>query len=152
MIFNSTYNDKEKELQVEKIIGKKYSLFNSIRFKGVGSKRLIIEETSHEFKKIIIQKNDLIYSNIELRERGIIVYVAEGLNRFSWVIPYYKLIVYKTPNYSIHSDGNFIRFSNNLNFKENLKFFKKLLNHKSLNNEQSNFDNCNSDNKLTRKI
>ena len=129
MIFNSTYTDKDKELEVEKLIGKKYSLFNSIRLNGVGSKRLIIEETSPKFKKIIIQKNDLIYSNIELRYRGIIVYIAEGLNRFSWVIPYYKLVIYKTPNYSIHSDGNFIRFSNDLNFKENLKFFKKLKHH-----------------------
>ena len=138
MIFNSTYTDKKKELEVEKLIGKKYSLISSLRFNGVGSKRLIIEETSPKFKKIIIQKNDLIYSNIELRYRGIIVYIAEGLNRFSWVIPYYKLVIYKTPNYSIHSDGNFIRFSNDLNFKENLKFFKKLVNHKSLNNEQLN--------------
>ena len=129
MIFNSTYTDKDKELEVEKLIGKKYSFFSSIRLDGVGSKRLIIEETSPKFKKIIIQKNDLIYSNIELRRRGVIVYIAEGLNRFSWAIPYYKLVIYKTPNYSIHSDGNFIRFSNHLNFKENLKFFKKLNHH-----------------------
>ena len=129
MIFNSTYTDKDKELEVEKLIGKKYSFFSSIRLDGVGSKRLIIEETSPKFKKIIIQKNDLIYSNIELRCRGIIVYIAEGLNRFSWIIPYYKLVIYKTPNYSIHSDGNFIRFSNNLNLKENQKFFKKLNHH-----------------------
>ena len=138
MIFNSTYTDKKKELEVEKLIGKKYNLLSSIKFNGVGSKRLIIKETSSKFKKIIIQKNDLIYSNIELRHRGIIVYIAEGLNRFSWVIPYYKLVIYKTPNYSIHSDGNFIRFSNDLNFKENLKFFEKLITHKSLNNEQLN--------------
>jgi len=129
MIFNSTYTDKEKKLEVEKLIGKRYSIFSSIRLNGVGSKRLIIEETSPKFKEIIIQKNDLIYSNIEIRYRGIIVYIAEGLNRFSWAIPYDKLVVHKTPNYSIHSDGNFIRFSNNLNIKENLKFFKKLSRH-----------------------
>ena len=135
MIFNSTYTDKEKELEVEKMIGKKYSFFNSIRLNGVGSKRLIVQETSPKFKKIIIQKNDLIYSNIEIRHKGIIVYIAEGLNRFSWIIPYNKLAIYKTPNYSIHSNSNFISFSNDLNFKENLKFFKKLINHKSINNE-----------------
>ena len=138
MIFNSTYTDKEKELEVEKLIGKKYGLISSIRLNGVGSKRLIVQETSQNLKKIIIQKSDLIYSNIEIRSGGVIVYIAEGLNRYSWVIPYYKLVIYKTPNYSIHSDGNFIRFSNDLNFKENLKFFKKLINHKSLNNEQPN--------------
>ena len=138
MIFNSTYTDKEKELEVEKLIGKKYGLISSIRLNGVGSKRLIVMETSQNIKKIIIQKSDLIYSNIEIRSGGVIVYIAEGLNRYSWVIPYYKLVIYKTPNYSIHSDGNFIRFSNDLNIKENLKFFKKLIKHKSLRNHQLN--------------
>ena len=138
MIFNSTYTDKEKELEVEKLIGKKYGLISSIRLNGVGSKRLIVQETSQNLKKIIIQKSDLIYSNIEIRSGGVIVYIAEGLNRYSWVIQYYKLVIYKTPNYSIHSDGNFIRFSNDLNIKENLKFFKKLIKHKSLRNHQLN--------------
>ena len=138
MIFNSTYTDKEKELEVEKLIGKKYGIISSIRLNGVGSKRLIVQETSQNLKKIIIQKSDLIYSNIEIRSGGVIVYIAEGLNRYSWVIPYYKLVIYKTPNYSIHSDGNFIRFSNDLNIKENLKFFKKLIKHKSLRNHQLN--------------
>ena len=138
MIFNSTYTDKDKELEVEKLIGKKYGLISSIRLNGVGSKRLIVQETSQNLKKIIIQKSDLIYSNIEIRSGGVIVYIAEGLNRYSWVIPYYKLVIYKTPNYSIHSDGNFIRFSNDLNIKENLKFFKKLIKHKSLRNHQLN--------------
>ena len=130
MIFNSTYTDKEKELEVEKLIGKKYGLISSIRLNGVGSKRLIVQETSQNLKKIIIQKSDLIYSNIEIRSGGVIVYIAEGLNRYSWVIPYYKLVIYKTPNYSIHSDGNFIRFSNDLNKKENIRFFKKIIDHK----------------------
>ena len=138
MIFNSTYTDKEKELEVEKLIGKKYGLISSIRLNGVGSKRLIVQETSQNLKKIIIQKSDLIYSNIEIRPSGVIVYIAEGLNRYSWVIPYYKLVIYKTPNYSIHSEGDFIRFSNDLNIKENLKFFKKLLKYKILHNEQLN--------------
>ena len=138
MIFNSTYTDKEKELEVEKLIGKKYGLISSIRLNGVGSKRLIVQETNQNLKKIIIQKSDLIYSNIEIRSGGVIVFIAEGLNRYSWVIPYYKLVIYKTPNYSIHSDGNFIRFSNDLNIKENLKFFKKLIKHKTLRNHQLN--------------
>ena len=62
---------------------------------------------------------------------------SEGLKRFSWVIPYYKMVIYKTPNYSIHSDGNFIRFSNDLNKKENIKFFKKIFDHKLLFNKQN---------------
>ena len=130
MIFNSTYTDKEKELEVNEMVGSRFGFISSIRLNGVGSKRLIVEEVSPNFKNIIKQKNDIIYSNIEIRKDGILVYIAEGLKRFTWVIPYYKLVVYKTPNFSIHCDGNFIRFSNDLNKKENIRFFKKIIDHK----------------------
>ena len=130
MIFNSTYTDKEKELEVNEMVGSRFGFISSIRLNGVGSKRLIIEEVSPNFKNIIKQKNDIIYSNIEIRKNGILVYIAEGLKRFTWVIPYYKLVVYKIPNFSIHCDGNFIRFSNDLNKKENIRFFKKIIDHK----------------------
>ena len=105
MIYNSTYNDIEEEIETNDLVGKKFNLIKSIRLGGVGSKRLIVEDLSVNFKKIIKQKNDLIYSNIELRNKGIIVYIVEGQKRFTWVIPFYKLVVYKSPSFSIHSDG-----------------------------------------------
>ena len=84
-------------------------VIKSIRLGGIGSKRLIVEDLGENFKKMIQQKNDLIYSNIELRKKGIIVYIVEGQKRFTWVIPFYKLVVYKSRSFSIHSDGNFIK-------------------------------------------
>ena len=120
------------------MVGKKYNLIKSIRLRGIGSKRLIVEELGINFKKHIQQKNDIIYSNIELRKKGIIVYVVDGQKRFTWVIPFYKLVIYKTPSFSIHSDGNFIRYSNKLNHKQNLVFFKKVLDHKFNFNKSNN--------------
>ena len=138
MIYNSTYTDIEKDIETDNLVGKKYNLIKSIRLRGIGSKRLIVEELGINFKKLIQQKNDIIYSNIELRKKGIIVYVVDGQKRFTWVIPYYKLVIYKTPSFSIHSNGNFIRYSNKLNHKQNLVFFKKILDHKF------NFNKCNN--------
>ena len=138
MIYNSTYTDIEKDIETDNLVGKKYNLIKSIRLRGIGSKRLIVEELGINFKKLIQQKNDIIYSNIELRKKGIIVYVVDGQKRFTWVIPYYKLVIYKTPSFSIHSDGNFIRFSNKLNHKQNLVFFKKVLDHKFNFNKSNN--------------
>ena len=129
MIYNSTYNDIEKEIETNNLVGKKFNLIKSIRLGGIGSKRLIVEDLSVNFKKMIQQKNDLIYSNIELRNKGIIVYVVEGQKRFTWVIP----------SFSIHSDGNFIRYSNQLNHKQNLNFFKKVLDHKYNFNKHNNY-------------
>jgi len=139
MIYNSTYNDIEKEIETNNLVGKKYNLIKSIRLGGIGSKRLIVEDLGVNFKKLIQQKTDLIYSNVELRDKGIIVYVIDGQKRFTWVIPFYKLVIYKTPTFSIHSDGNFIRYSNKLNHKQNLLFFKKILDHKYNFNKQNNY-------------
>lgn len=139
MIYNSTYNDIEKEIETNNLVGKKYNLIKSIRLGGIGSKRLIVEDLGVNFKKLIQQKTDLIYSNVELRDKGIIVYVVDGQKRFTWVIPFYKLVIYKSPTFSIHSDGNFIRYSNKLNHKQNLLFFKKILDHKYNFNKQNNF-------------
>ena len=138
MIYNSTYTDIEKDLETDKLVGKQYNLIKSIRLGGIGSKRLIIDELGLNFKKLIEQKNDIIYSNIELRKKGIIVYIVDRQRRFTWVIPFYKLVVYKTPSFSIHSDGNFIRYNNKLNHKQNLVFFKKVLDHKFNFNKDSN--------------
>ena len=138
MIYNSTYTDIEKDIETDNLVGKKYNLIKSIRLRGIGSKRLIVEELGINFKKLIQQKNDIIYSNIELRKKGIIVYVVDGQKRFTWVIPFYKLVIYKTPSFSIHSEGNFIRYSNKLNHKQNLIFFKKILDHKFNFNKSNN--------------
>ena len=138
MIYNSTYTDIEKDIETDNLVGKKYNLIKSIRLRGIGSKRLIVDELSINFKKLIQQKNDIIYSNIELRKKGIIVYVVNGQKRFTWVIPYYKLVIYKTPSFSIHSNGNFIRYSNKLNHKQNLVFLKKVLDHKFNFNKYNN--------------
>ena len=139
MIYNSTYNDIEKEIETNNLVGKKYNLIKSIRLGGIGSKRLVVEDLGMNFKKLIQQKTDLIYSNVELRDKGIIVYVVDGQKRFTWVIPFYKLVIYKSPTFSIHSDGNFIKYSNKLNHKQNLLFFKKILDHKYNFNKQNNY-------------
>ena len=138
MIYNSTYTDIEKDIETDNLVGKKYNLLKTIRLGGIGSKRLIVDELGVNFKKLIQQKNDIIYSNIELRKKGIIVYVVDGQKRFTWVIPYYKLVIYKTPSFSIHSNGNFIRYSNKLNHKQNLVFLKKVLDHKFNFNKYNN--------------
>ena len=76
MIFNSTYTDQEKDLEVDKIIGKKFNLVESILMGGIGSKRLILESFSVKFKDHIKEGFDLNYVNIELRKKGIKVFIT----------------------------------------------------------------------------
>ena len=131
MIFNSTYSDPEKDLEVDNIIGKKFNLIESILMAGIGSIRLILDSFSVKFQKYIKDGFDLNYANIELRKKGIKVFITNRQNRITWVIPYYRLVIYKTPFFSIHCNGSFLKFSNKLNHKENLSFFRKLVKIKS---------------------
>jgi|TARA_R110000751_G_scaffold7805_2_gene31453 hypothetical protein len=107
--------------------------------RGVGSKRMIVDEVSPNMASILNTVSDTNYGNIELRPIGILIHITKGLKNFTWAIPYYQLVVYKTNGSSIHSNGKFIHFRNNKTFKENKKFFDKLMNEKIKYDEQFNF-------------
>ncbi|TVZ60015.1 hypothetical protein NA63_2560 [Flavobacteriaceae bacterium MAR_2010_105] len=130
MILNSTYREKNHKQIVRDLVGRSYSLIESIKMRGIGSKRMIIEDVSPNLKSYLNSVSDINYANIELRTGGIIIYINKGLHQFTWLIPYYHLVIYKTNGTSIHAQGRYIRFKNNVAFKENKTFFDKLLNEK----------------------
>lgn len=130
MILDTTYYSKEHKELIEDIVGKPYSLIQSLKLKGIGSKRLMIDDVSPNMKQYLNKVSDINYANIELRPKGILIHINKGLKTFSWIIPFYHLVIYKTNGSSIHAQGKFIHFKNNINFRENKSFFKKLLNAK----------------------
>ena len=126
VIYNTTYNNKEAEATIDDLIGKRYTFIESIKLKGTGSKRMMIEDVSIGFKKIINAVNDINYGNIEIRSKGILVYINKGLTNYSWAIPFYQLHIYKTNGYSIHAHGNFVRFKTNTLYVENKRFLDRI--------------------------
>lgn len=141
MILDSTFTVKDHKQIIHDLIGRPYSLIESIRLKGIGSKRLIIEEVSPNLKQYLNSVADINYANIELRSGGILVFINKGLKNYTWVIPYYQLVFYKTNGASIHAQGHYIHFKNNRTFKENKPFFEKMLNEKIKYDMQYNFNN-----------
>jgi len=139
VIFNTTYTDKEASKEIDTLLGKPFTFLQSIKLRGTGSKRMIIDEVSVGFKNIMNTVSDLNYGNIELREKGILVHINKGLKNFSWAIPFYQLHIYKTSGFSIHGQGNFVRFKSNKLLKENKKFIEKLMDCKIKNDEQYDF-------------
>lgn len=136
MILNTTHFNKEHKQILNDLVGASFSLFESIRMKGVGSKRMIIGEVSPNLKPLMNTVSDINYANIELRRQGILIFVNKGLQNFTWAIPYYQLTVYKTNGISIHAQGKFIQFKNTKTFKENKQFFDKMLDEKIKHDEQ----------------
>lgn len=130
MILNTTHHNKEHQKIIADIVGKQYALVQKLTLKGVGSKRMIIDEVSPNMKSMMNEVSDLNYGNIELRPKGILIRIAQGHKNFTWAIPFYQLVIYKTNGASIHAQGKFVHFRNNTTLKENKKFFDKLLNEK----------------------
>ena len=127
MLLDTTYSNKENDQLINDLVGKPFSLYQSFKMKGIGSKRMIIDEVSPNMKSYLNTVSDVNYANIELRPIGILIRMNKGLKNYTWVIPYYQLAIYRINGSSIHTQGRFVHFRNNKMFKENKSFFDKLL-------------------------
>lgn len=131
MLFNTSYTNKDYIKESIHIVGKAFPFFEKIKMRGIGSSRLIIEELSPKLQPKHMLSLATNYANIELRPKGIIIHFANRLDRYSWIIPYYRLVVYSAQTFSIHSNGNFIQFRKNKNYLDNKKFIHKMIDFKN---------------------
>lgn len=127
MIIETTKYKKGNSQLIRNLVGKPFSFFDRIKMRGIGSKRMIIEKVSINLSKYLNTVSDANYANIELRPGGILILINKGLQNFTWVIPYYQLVIYKVNGSSIHAQGKFINFKNNILLKENKGFLKKMM-------------------------
>ena len=139
MILDTTHTNKEHKATIAKLVGNRLSLFQSLKRGGIGSKRMIIENVSPNLQQHLNTVSDINYANIEMRPTGILIFINKGLKNFTWIIPFYQLVIYKTNGVSIHAQGKFIHFRNNKTFKENKAFMDKLLDAKVKFDEQYSF-------------
>ena len=131
MIFNTSYINKDYTKESTQIVGKAFSFFEKIKMRGVGSSRFMIEELSPKLQPENMQSVAINYANIELRPKGIIVHFTNRLDRYSWIIPYYRLVIYSNQTFSMHSNGNYIQFKKNKYYQNNKKFIHKMTDFKN---------------------
>ncbi len=127
MLFNTTYINKEYTKECIDTLGKTYSFLERIKIGSIGSSRLVIKALSTNLKPKNMQTLAINYANIELRPKGIIIHFTHRLERYSWIIPYYRLVTYSTQTFSVHSNGNFIQFMKNKDYLDNKKFIGKMI-------------------------
>lgn len=131
MILETSHNNKDISLLINDVVGKPFSFIKTIKLKGTVSKRMIIEELSANMKDYLNITFDATYANIELRPLGILVRIIKGFSNFTWVIPYYQLVMYKGDYSSLYAQGRFIRFRKDETFKSSKSFLHKLLKYKA---------------------
>jgi hypothetical protein len=139
MILDSTYKNKDHKQLLLDVVGEPFTFLESLKMKGIGSKRMIINDVSPNLNTYLNTVSDINYANIELRKSGILIFINKGLQNYTWAIPYYQLVIYKTNGTSIHAQGKFVHFKNNITFKENKLFFKKMLDQKIKYDAEYNF-------------
>ncbi len=127
MILDFTAPTKDQINAVDSLIGKPYSIVQIIRMGGTGSHKMILSEYSSGFINFLRKNQNLIYGNIELRPKGLLVHLSHINSRFSWAVPFYRLSIFQSGDFTIHGDGQFLRFRMDGNFLKNKDFIQKLL-------------------------
>ena len=132
MLLNISYNDPTIKRQIEKAVGKPFSLQQRWKLDGIGSQKLKINSASIDIHNLLILDNNLKSCNLELRPLGIIVHFRSLLETYGLIIPYYKLKIYKgkAKEYSLYIDQHYIKIF--VDSKKNHSFFKKVGSQKSL--------------------
>ena len=139
MILNTTHIDKEKKDVIKNLVGNSFSFWESL-FKSKGSHRMIIESFSGNFNKFFKNYNNLLYANLEIRKKGIIIRISVNYETISWLVPFYKLTIYNSNLFSIYSNGNNIKFRKDKYYKINKNFINSLINQKAFHSKKFNIN------------
>ena len=111
MLKNLSYKDPQIEKQINSLVGKELSLMKKLKLKGTGSRKLYIKKCDNEIYDLLRNDYDLNVCNIEIRPKGIIIYIRSNLETYGLIIPYYKLVIFKVGDeeYTINADTNFLK-------------------------------------------
>lgn len=126
-IYNLTYKNKENEKLIDQELGKAYNMFEKIKLKGIGSRRLIIENFSPDIQHLTMKVSGIQYANIEIRPKGLILHINQGVYTYGWTIPFFRLNIYNGDYFTIHGSGSYIQFNKEKSWKENKAFIQKLV-------------------------
>ena len=127
MIYNRTYFNKEEAKEIDSTVGNSFSFLQILKLRGIGSSRFVIHSVSKKLSQTINEVSDINYCSIELRPNGILINITQQLNLFSWIIPYYKLVIFNSNTFSIHSSGSYIKMVKDKSYSNNKKFITKML-------------------------
>ncbi|NER15232.1 hypothetical protein GWK08_17380 [Leptobacterium flavescens] len=138
MLLNLSYNDKQIKEKTEVEVGKAFGIKERFKMGGIGSPKIFITDSSTEINNLLILDNNINSGSIELRPGGIILRFRSLLETYGLIIPWYKLVIYKSnaSEYTIYRDRYFVKIKGGSRLNV---FIKKLLELKA-DNSPANFD------------
>jgi hypothetical protein len=126
MIIDNSAPTPDLVRKINKLVGKPFSFLARYKMGGIGSHRMYIKAYSQGFEKLLLRNSNSLFGNVELRPDGIIIHISQRNHRFSWVLPYYQLSVFQSEGFTIHGQGEFVRFYTDAYFDKNKVFFERM--------------------------
>jgi hypothetical protein len=132
MLLQVSYYSKRKENQINEMIGKPFGLIRRIKMKGVGSQKFVIRSANQEITNLFDHQNGEIFTNIEIRPKGIALWFRSRIDVYILMIPYHLLSIYNNGGYiNIYGGQWKIMIKPAHNQYLNLKFLSKLLDYRN---------------------
>jgi hypothetical protein len=127
MLRDLSYKDSEIDKEINNLIGKEFNFLEKIKRGGTGSHQLIIKKSDNYIYEILSKSYELNKCNIEIREKGIIIYFRSRQSTYGLAIPYYKLVTFKVDNnhYTLTYEKYFLKIR--VEYNSDHKFLKKVL-------------------------
>lgn len=131
MILDTTLLTDDIVRKINAVVGKSYPVIKRLKMGGTGSRRMELVSASPQFAHYLADTADTVYANIELREKGILLHFKKYQTRYSWLIPYHQLVIFKSDTFSVHAQGINMRFDAEKMDELNSRFVARLLEIKS---------------------
>ena len=135
MLLKTSIDKKQKELEIEQGCGQSFNLLAKLKNQIFGSpkyKIISIYPDNINFKK----NNDLIYHNLELRQKGIVLYFRYKQDEYAIYGRFNQTLFQSSNNIFEIQIANYIVKSEIQNNKAHHKFVRKFL---ELKNESLNY-------------
>jgi hypothetical protein len=128
---NITYNNPSVKEEIDRKVGSAFPFFTRLKMRGIGSKRMVIVESSADILKLTSYQNSIVYCYVELRPTGIIVHFRSILETIGWIVPFHHLSVFKNGNqFSLHAAGSFVKLGGLNDDAADEAFIRKMMRHK----------------------
>lgn len=116
---------------LNEMVGPPITLVERLAKGAIGSHRMIVDEYSEVFSQAFDQNPGIIYTNLELRPKGVLFHFNIKYTRYSWIIPFHKLVLFNSDAMTVHSDDDRIQIRNDHNLAMNHKILKKIMQRKA---------------------
>jgi len=135
MLQNISYNNKKQRNEIDRLVGKPFTLLERLKLGGVGSPKLYVTSSSKEIDALYLLDHNDNTCNIELRPRGVILRFRSLLETYALIVPYYKLTLFKGTSdvYSVHAEHHKVSVSAQ---SEPVRIFFKKIQHQKAKNSQ----------------